>query len=86
MFSVYIPSSYSVNKLETPRFPFKSNAYVLGSHCQTRNCSCVKSRIPCTAFCGCVNDGCQNEFSTGSNEEESDEVECTSGDEDGEED
>ena len=34
---------------------------ILESHCRTNTCSCTKSRIPCTAFCGCNNDdSCMN--------------------------
>ena len=31
-----------------PHFP------VLASQCKTLACSCNKARIPCTEFCGCI--------------------------------
>ena len=48
--------------------------FSLGSHCRTNTCSCTKSHIPCTAFCGCNNDvSCQNPKKMVTNEEEEEE-------------
>ena len=46
---------------------------ILSSHCRTNTCSCTKSRIACTAFCGCNNDDlCMNPMKIVTNEIEDD--------------
>ena len=47
--------------------------FSLGSHCRTNTCSCTKSHIPCTAFCGCNDVSCQNPKKMVTNEEEEEE-------------
>ena len=32
------------------------------SHCKTSACSCSSSSIPCSEFCGCKQNGCDNKF------------------------
>ena len=32
------------------------------SHCETSACSCHSARIPCSQFCGCHQNGCNNKW------------------------
>ena len=56
---IMLPSRMGVAPEEVLR---STKCTCAASYCRTNMCSCSKSRIPCTAFCGCAIDGCHNEF------------------------
>ena len=51
----------------------KVYSFISASHYRTNACSCTKSGIPCTVFCGCECTDCQNPHNLSRREEEEEE-------------